>query len=642
MLAAIRNFAKSWPARILLALLAISFVGWGVTNTGTSAIQGDEVIKAGSRVVDSASFRRQYENYKKAIEEEQGQPIPADVADANRLDQIVLNGLATREAFAELLSKVGVRPSDKLVLAQIQKIPAFFDPVTGRFDKITFERMLGQNNMTPKMLDADIRDRAAALDWSAALQNGLAVPRAYGALGSVFALETRDLAYFLVTPQSVPQPPKPTDAQLQAFINQNRTRYTLPEMRQVTMVVFSPESVGASLGPIDPAELKKRYDFRKDTLSRPESRTIVQIPAKDAASAQAIVQRLRRGEPAEAIAKSQGVAAITFTDKPRTAIADRKAGEAAFKLQAGEIAAVQGDLGLSVVQIVSVVPGREVTIEEARPMLEAEIRKDMLAQKTYAQSTAFDDARSGGASLADAAKQVGITPIQLPPLSAEGVDALGRQLQGGFPPKILQTAFTLPAGGESETTELDDGVSFAVRVEKVIPAHLPPLEQLRPVATVDLMRRDLIQALEARAEALAARIRKGETLDAVAASAGYAPVRTAALSRQTASAHPEIPREVLGRAFGSKPGEVWTARAPNALAVGRIDNVQMESGPAAAQLAEQGRGELTAAVFNEMREAAQTYARAKLKVKTDADRARAAAGFEPIPKDKAKTAEKKG
>ena len=36
MLAAIRDFARSWPAKILLALLAISFVGWGVNPDGQS------------------------------------------------------------------------------------------------------------------------------------------------------------------------------------------------------------------------------------------------------------------------------------------------------------------------------------------------------------------------------------------------------------------------------------------------------------------------------------------------------------------------------------------------------------------------------------------------------------------------------
>jgi hypothetical protein len=62
----------------------------------------------------------------------------------------------------------------------------------------------------------------------------------------------------------------------------------------------------------------------------------------------------------------------------------------------------------------------------------------------------------------------------------------------------------------------------------------------------------------------------------------------------------------------------------------------MEGGPTAARLAEANRPELTAAVFREMADAAQAYARGKLKVRADAARARAALGFTPeAPKGKA-------
>jgi hypothetical protein len=54
------------------------------------------------------------------------------------------------------------------------------------------------------------------------------------------------------------------------------------------------------------------------------------------------------------------------------------------------------------------------------------------------------------------------------------------------------------------------------------------------------------------------------------------------------------------------------------------------------------RGELAQAVFREMAESAQVYARTKLKVRTDPARARAAAGFEPKEEPAAKAPEKKG
>lgn len=642
MLSATRNFAKSWAARVLMGLLILAMAGFGVSRFGFQAVRGDEVIRAGSRVMDSAAFRREYDNYKKRLEQQSGQQISPQEADKNHLDSAVLNGLATREAFSELLMKIGVRPSDKQVVGEIEKIPAFFDQISGRFDKDTFRRRLADNGLTPPMFDRILRDEMASQQWTVAMQHGLAVPRSYGALAAVFSQETRDLSYFVVTPQSVPQPALPTDAQLTAFINENKAQLTVPELRVMTVALFTPNAAAASVAnaPIDPAELKKRYDFRKDTLSRPETRTIIQIPVKSQAAAQDVIARLGKGEDPAAVAKSLGVDAITFQDKPLTAVADRKVGQAAFKMEAGQVAAVQGDLGLAVVKIASVNPGHEVTLEEARPMLEGEIRKDMVAEKVYAQTQAYDDAHQAGANLADAAQKAGVAAQTLPPLSAQGVNEQGGQLQG-MPPKILQTAFALPAGGESEVTDLGQGAYFAVRVDKIIPAHVPPLDELRPVVTRVWMNREILKALEAKAKTLTERVQKGEALDAVAKSAGYAVARVPALSRQTANTHQDLGPELLGRTFGAKQGEVWTARAPQGLAVGRVENVRMDAGPAAGQAAEAGRRELTIAVFREMDETAHAYARTKLKVRVDAARARAAAGFEPLD-DKKKTPEKKG
>jgi peptidyl-prolyl cis-trans isomerase D len=627
MLAAIRNFAKSWPAKILMGLLAISFVGWGIQQGGLGGVGGDQIIRAGDRVIDTPTFRREYDIYRKNIEQQSGQQITPELAQANSLDTVVLNGLATREAFAEFLNKIGVWPGDKLLVAQIQKIPAFFDQITGKFDRATFERQLGQNGLTPERFDAAMRDEMASQHWGVAMQNGFAVPRAYGAMASAFALESRDLSYAVLTPAGTPQPAAPTDAQLQAFINENKAQLTRPELRLLTVALFAPRPAE---GPIDAAELQKRYDFRKDTFSQPETRTIVQIPVKTQATAQTVVGRLAKGEAPEAIAKSIGVEAVTFANRPKTAISDRKVGVAAFGMAAGQTATVQGDLGLAVVRVISVTPGRVVSLEEARPMLEAEIRKDMAAEAVYAQTQAYDDAHQGGASLADAARKAGGQVTQIGPITAQAQDLQGRQLQG-LPPKVLETAFALPSGADSELTELGEGAYFALRVERVIPAQVPPLAEIRPMVSQAWIQREVIRALEARAATLSSRISKGESLESAAAAMGASVSRAPGLSRQTAGARQDLGNDVLGRAFNAKSGEVFTARAPTGVLVGRVDNIRLEPGPAAAQIAEASRGQLSQAIFQEMSQAAQVYARAKLKVKTDPARARTALGFEPAP-----------
>ncbi|WP_309089466.1 SurA N-terminal domain-containing protein [Phenylobacterium sp.] len=627
MLSAIRSFAKSWVAAVLIGLLIVSFAIFGINDVFRGTV-GDQVIKAGSRVITSVDFRREYDDYRKRLEQQSGQQITPELASQNGLDRQVLNGLATREAFAEMLSKMGIRPSDKLLVAEIQKIPAFFDPISGRFDRRTFEQRLGENGLTPEDFDRILRDQMAAQHWGAGAGEGLRAPRAYGALAAIYGLESRDIAYFNVTPANVTAVAPPTDAQLTQFMQQNAAQLTRPEMRVLTIARFTPQAAAA--GPVDQAELQKLYDFRKDTLSQPETRTVVQIPAKDAATAQQIQARLARGEAPAAVAKSVGVDAITYDNRPRTAIADRRVAETAFRLQPGQVAQAQGELGLAVVKVLSVTPGRAVTLEEARPMLEAELRKTAAAQKVYEQTQAYEEAHQSGADLAAAAQKAGVPVMTVGPVVQQGVDAQGRPVPG-LTPAILDQAFSLPAGGESELVDAGGGEYFAVRVERIVPPAMPPLAEIR----ADLVRvwtaQETARRMEARANELAERIRKGEALTAVAASAGVSASQITDLSRQTAGQNQALSRELMGRAFNAKPGEVFVSRGREfAFSVGQVGAVRMQPGPTAAMLAEQSRSELASTIFREIADAAQNAARDKLKVRVDVNRARSAIGMEPL------------
>lgn len=628
MLSAIRAFAKSWVAAVLIGLLIVSFAVFGIGDVLRARVS-DAVISAGSRTITSADFKREFDSYKARAEQQMGQPISNEVAAQNGLDRKVLEGVASREAFGELLAKIGIRPSDKLIAAEIQKIPAFFDQVSGRFDKKSFQQKLGENGLTPVKFDQIMRDELAEQHLQTGLLNGLRVPRAYTAMAAIYGLESRDVGYFTIEPQSVPLPAAPTDAQLTAFMKENAAQLTRPEFRVLTVARFSPAAVGASL-PIDEAELLKRYNFRKDTLSTPETRTVVQIPAKDQATAAQIGQRLAKGDPPAAVAKAVGVDAILYDNKPQTAIPDRRVAAAAFALQPGQAAPVQGDLGPAVVKVLAVAPGRTVSLEEARPQLEAELRKDAAAEKVYALTQAYDDAHQKGATLLEAAQKAGVAALTIGPLSAQGRDLQGQPLPG-LTQKLVETAFALPAGGESELTEAGNGEYFAVRVEKILPPAMPPLAEVKPQLTRVWMLREVAKRMQARADAFAARLRKGESLEAVAASAGGKVEHLNGLDRQTAGQNPAVSRDLLAKAFTAKPGDVFTAENTHfGFLVGKLETVRAGEGPTLARMAEEARPQMTLTLFRELGESAHVAARAKLKVKEDINRARAAIGLEPL------------
>jgi len=628
MLAAIRAFAKSPYAAVLIGLLIISFAVFGARDMFRAKVSTD-VITAGGRTVSPADFKKEFDGYKSQVEQRVGQPISPELAAANGLDRQVLQGVATREAFAALLTKIGLRPSDKQIADEIQKIPAFFDQVTGRFDKQSYLRKLADNGLTAASFDARVRDGITEQQIATGLVAGLRAPRAYSALAAIYAAESRDVGYFSVEPQTVPQPAQPTDEQLTQFMKENAAALTRPEFRQLTVVRFSPAMVGANL-PIDEAELKKRFDFRKDTLSSPETRTVIQIPVKTPTAATQIIQGLTKGEDPAAVAKAAGVEAITFDNKPQSAIPDPKVAAAAFQTPAGAAVLVKGDLGTAVVKVVSVTKGHAVTLDEVRPALEAELRKDAATEKVYALTQAYDDAHQGGANLAAAAQKAGVPTMTLGPLAQNGRDQQGQPVQG-LTQKLMETAWALPAGGESEVEDAGNGEYFAVRVEKIIPPAMPPLAEIKPKLVQVWMQRELAKAMEARADGFAARIKKGESLDAVAKSAGAAVTRVPAIDRRTAGQNPMLSQDMLGKLFTSRPGDVFTAQANHfAYVVGKLEAIHPGDVAQIARTAEDLRPQMSQAFYRELGETAHAAARQKVKVTIDYNRARQAIGLEPI------------
>lgn len=641
MLAVIRAFAKSWVAAVLIGLLIVSFAVFGVGDVFQTRAK-NEVVQAGARSITPAEFRAEWDRAKQNVEQQSGQQISNELAVENRLDVRILEMLADREAMAALIEKIGIRPADALVTREIQQIPAFFDPISGRFDKRLYQEALGRANLTPARFERSVRDDIAQAHLASGVVDGLRPPRAYGALAVIFAQEARDVSVFAVGPAAVTPPSPPTDAQLTEFMKANSERLMRPEFRVLSVVRFSSAQVAGQVK-VTEADIRKQFDFRKDSLNRPETRSLVQVPARDANIARGLADRLGKGEDAATVARSAGVDPVLYADKPRTAVVDAKVAEAAFGMANGEVRVVQGDLGLAVVKVTAVTPGRVVTLEEARPMLEAEARKTAAAEKVYEISQTYDDAHAGGANLDEAAAKAGVPVTTLGPVAEQGFDQTGRPV-AGLSPRLVQTAFRLPEGGESQIEEEAQGESFVVRVDKIIPRALPPLAEVRQPLVRAWMSQEMARRLRAKADELAGRARKGEDIAAVAASIGARPERIPGLTRQGAGQGGPLSQEGFAQAFNAGKGGVFVAQAANAFAlvVGKVDAITPPAVADNARAVEQVRPQLGMTLFEEIGARMPRYARAVLKVRTDPDLARQTLGVEPPKPGAEKGGEAKG
>src|SRR6187549_193990 len=172
MIALIRRLAKSWFATVLLGILIISFAVFGVGDVFRN-MGSNVVVQAGSREVTTTDFRREFNGYKEQAEQRTGKPVTVEQAVQAGLDRQVLEGLAGRESFAELMHRIGLRISDKQVIDQIKKIPNFFDRITGKFDEQLYQGTLAERQMTPELFERYMSDEMAQQQVMASMASGL-------------------------------------------------------------------------------------------------------------------------------------------------------------------------------------------------------------------------------------------------------------------------------------------------------------------------------------------------------------------------------------------------------------------------------------------------------------------------------------
>lgn len=628
MISMFRNFAKSKWAIGLLALVALSLLVTGAQMDVFSGLGPKHVISAGDRSIDQNQFRLEFDRVRENATQEAGRAVTVEDLIKENIHVRYLEQQTRNMGFLAWAWDAGIRPGKELVFKQIREIPAFFNQVTGQFDEAQYGKMLAENNVTPAQLEQEFRDQYVTNHYGAAVVAGLRVPRVYGALLAGRALETRDGRWFAVTQAMVGETPAPTEAQLTAFMSENAARLRLPEFRIASVVLFSGAQAD-STAPIAEARILERFNFRKDALTTPETRSFVTLTAPTKAAADRIAAALRAGQtPAEAGAANGGLRPAEFAATPRSAVPDPAVAAAVFGLAANQVSdPVQGRVGFTVARVTAITPGQAATIDGVRDALVAELRAEDATAQVFSRVEAYEKARTEGKTLAQAAEQVGARIVQLPPFTQDGRLPDGQPMNA--PPQLLQTAWSLTKGGESEIVDAGQGQYFVLRLDDVRPAALPALADIRAPLTQQWLMRENAKRLTAKAEELAARVRGGQDIAAVAASAG-ATLTSRSGIQQNPQTQAELGEGVLQGLFGQGKGQVFTGpQSQTAFVVGRVDAVRAPVAALAAPVAEQVRSRISQDMGGALVELAFQAAARAVKAKSDVTLALQALGVDP-------------
>lgn len=532
MLAFFRRMFRSRVVLIVLGLVALAIVVTGVGTpsglglgglSGGGGDGGDVVARVGDIKIRAIDVSRRAQAAVDAARQQQPNATMADLVAQGGIEGIV-DQLVGGRALELWARRQGFVASGRLVDGEIASIPAFFGPA-GKFDDATFRRALVQAHITEPQLREDIAGDAVRKMLVSPIVVGTRAPAGIVTPYASLLLERRQGFVALVPGEAMPAGAPPTDAETASWYARHLAAYTLPERRVLRYALVTPDQAQAP-APTD-AEIADYYRRHAADYAAKELRTIAQLTLPGEAAARAASARITGGASFAAVAQAAGFSPqdTTLGALDRAALAARSGAavaDAAFGLgQGGVSPPVRSTLGWAIVRVDAIRTTPLRTIADERATIAAMLAKQKRDTAYGDLVTALEGQLDKGATFDEVVKARTLTPAQTPPVTAAGA-APG--IAGWAPPPflagVLKPAFDAAPDDAPSLEQLGQAGALLLKVGQVLPSAALPLAQVKADVARDIVADRRLAAARRAADAIAARIGKGDSLAAALGASG--------------------------------------------------------------------------------------------------------------------------
>ena len=155
MLEAIRKHAQGWLAKVILALIAITFALFGVDSYMKSDNSGGSIAEVGDVGISREELAREIQAQSERMRETLGPAFDPAVTETADFRKQVLDSLIERKALLQDAQKLKFFAPDAYVASMVAQIPAFQQD--GKFSQQRYEAVLRQNGRTPAQFENELR-----------------------------------------------------------------------------------------------------------------------------------------------------------------------------------------------------------------------------------------------------------------------------------------------------------------------------------------------------------------------------------------------------------------------------------------------------------------------------------------------------
>ncbi|WP_273486268.1 peptidylprolyl isomerase [Lentibacter algarum] len=544
---------------ILMAMLILGLGGFGITNLGGSV---RTVGAVGDKEITTQSYSRALRQMLQGQSSASGNALSFAEAQAQQLDRLVLSQLvATRSLDAETAA-LGLSVGDERLGRQIVETDAF-KGIDGQFNRDDYRFRLQQIGLTERQYEEIVREEMARGIVQTALFSNIRSTASYADTIINFIGEERDFTWAILDETMLDAPlPEATEAELVAFHSENSANYKTPFLRKITFAMLTPEQMIETVE-IDETTLQQLFNERAAELNRPERRLVERLVFSAEDIAQTAADAIAAGSTSfEDVVAERGLT-LNDIDMGDVSLAElNDAGDAVFAAASGDVVGpLQTDLGPALFRISGVLSAVETSFEDVADELRDEYAQSRARRLIDTERESYEDLLAAGATLEELAAE---TMMELGMIEwhdrAEATPA-------GYA-AFREAANRITLDDFPEIIELDDGGLIAMRLDAEEPAAEQPLSAVRAEVIEDERRLRLLNALESKADALAAELGEGRAFT----SLEVAPRVESGLTRAEFLA--DAPPSLLVEAFAlAAQGDTAVVRGADTVALLQLDMI---------------------------------------------------------------------
>jgi peptidyl-prolyl cis-trans isomerase D len=561
-----------WLGYVVLGALALVFAAWGAygivnLNVGNT----NYAAEAGGEKISLQQARNAWTREESRLQQSfGGADLPAGLRE--RFQDQVLEGLIRDALITERTHDMGYRVTEDAVQDAILNEPAF--QVEGKYSAPAAKAALAQAGLTIEQFEKELRSSLQRTQ----LENGIRVsefltPHELTRAQSL-ENEQREVRYAILPADKFPGAPV-DDAAIGAYYKAHQAEFMNPESAHLQYAELRLDQLAAQT-PVSDDDLHAAYDKNKATYVLPErrhARHILIAASKDDAAdrklADDVYAQAKAGKDFAQLAKQYSKDPGSAEKGGDLDWADRTSfvpafSDALFSMSLGEIhPPVKTQYGYHIIRLDEVQAGKTKLFEEARPEIEAELRRNHATDHFGEIQEKLQ------------------TRLEQP---ASDLDALAKEfnLQTGDVPQFLRGVGGAPLGATPQLQELVFGDSAVatgrvggpvllgddrlvlIKVLDRKKAEPKPLADVRESIAANLKKQNGTQAAAKAAEDTKAKLEAGSAFDQVAKELGV----TAEPARFVGRTDPAVPAQIRSVVFDiPKP-----AQEKPALRIVKLDN----------------------------------------------------------------------